>query len=330
LAPGDLEQALLGLQFESDERILTGMGNSEDAAIVRFPAGKALVQTLDFFTPIVNDPYRFGQIAAANSLSDVYAMGGSPYVAMNIVCFPIATMDVSVLREILRGGLHKVQEAGALLVGGHSIQDKEIKYGLSVSGIVDPENYATNAGLRPGDALILTKPIGSGVLATAIKGQWEGSEGFEEEVFRWASRLNRVPGEAVAKFGLRAATDITGFGLGGHALEMATASDCSIRIDVLSVPLMDHALDLARVGLLPLGSHANKHFCHKTVEASAGLDPVLLDLMYDAQTSGGMLLGVPGAQAADVLAWMRERGEMAVQIGIVEPPRLDGKRLSLC
>jgi selenide, water dikinase len=321
---------LLGLRFEGDERILTGMGNSEDAAIVRFPAGKALVQTLDFFTPIVNDPFRFGQIAAANSLSDVYAMGGTPYVAMNIVCFPIATMDVSVLREILRGGLCKVQEAGALLVGGHSVQDKEIKYGLSVSGIVDPENYATNAGLKHGDVLILTKPLGSGVLATAIKGQWEGSDGFEEEVFRWASRLNRVPGEAVAEFGLRAATDITGFGLGGHALEMATASNCSIRIDVSSVPLMDHALELASIGLLPLGSHANKHFCHKTVEASAGLDPVLLDLMFDAQTSGGMMLGVPGAQAGDVLAWMHERGEMAVRIGIVEPPRTDGKRLSLC
>lgn len=321
---------MLGLRFEGDERILTGMGNSEDAAIVRFPAGKALVQTLDFFTPIVNDPFRFGQIAAANSLSDVYAMGGTPYVAMNIVCFPIATMDVSVLREILRGGLYKVQEAGALLVGGHSVQDKEIKYGLSVSGIVDPENYATNAGLKHGDVLILTKPLGSGVLATAIKAQWEGSDGFEEEVFRWASRLNRIPGEAVAEFGLRAATDITGFGLGGHALEMATASNCSIRIDVSSVPLMDHALDLARIGLLPLGSHANKHFCHKTVEASSGLDPVLLDLMFDAQTSGGMMLGVPGAQAADVLAWMHERGEMAVRIGIVEPPRADGKRLSLC
>ncbi len=321
---------MLGLRFEGDERILTGMGNSEDAAIVRFPAGKALVQTLDFFTPIVNDPFRFGQIAAANSLSDVYAMGGTPYVAMNIVCFPIDTMDVSVLREILRGGLQKVQEAGALLVGGHSVQDKEIKYGLSVSGIVDPENYATNSGLRAGDVLILTKPLGSGVLATAIKGQWEGSEGFEEEVFRWASRLNRVPGEAVAKFGLRAATDITGFGLGGHALEMAAASDCSIRIDVSSVPLMDHALDLARIGLLPLGSHANKHFCHKTVEAAAHLDTVLLDLMYDAQTSGGMVLGVPQAQAADVLAWMRERGEMAARIGIVELPRADGKRLSLC
>lgn len=325
-----MEQALLGLNFESDERILAGMGNSEDAAIVRFPDGKALVQTLDFFTPIVNDPFRFGQIAAANSLSDVYAMGGVPYVAMNIVCFPIATMDVSILREILRGGLLKVQEAGAMLVGGHSVQDKEIKYGLSVSGFVDPDRYATNAGLRPGDVLILTKPIGTGVLATAIKGNWEGCEGFEEDVYRWASRLNRVPGEAVARFRLKAATDITGFGLGGHALEMATASDCSISIDVSSVPIMDHALDLARVGLLPLGSHANKHFCHKTVEASSALDPVLLDLMYDAQTSGGMLLGVPPELLSDVRAWLRDGGEMAAEIGVVAPPRGDGKRLLLC
>ena len=321
---------MLGLNFESDERILAGMGNSEDAAIVRFPDGKALVQTLDFFTPIVNDPFRFGQIAAANSLSDVYAMGGVPYVAMNIVCFPIATMDVSILREILRGGLLKVQEAGAMLVGGHSVQDKEIKYGLSVSGFVDPDRYATNAGLRPGDVLILTKPLGTGVLATAIKGNWEGCDGFEDDVYRWASRLNRVPGEAVARFRLKAATDITGFGLGGHALEMATASDCSISIDVSSVPIMDHALDLARVGLLPLGSHANKHFCHKTVEASSALDPVLLDLMYDAQTSGGMLLGVPPELLGDVHACLRDGGEMAAEIGVVEPPRGDGKRLLLC
>jgi selenide,water dikinase len=318
------------MHVASDKRILTGMGNSEDAAIVRFPEGKALVQTLDFLTPIVNDPFRFGQIAAANSLSDVYAMGGEPYVAMNIVCFPIATMDVSVLREILRGGLLKIQESGALLVGGHSVQDKEIKYGLSVSGVIDSDRCATNAGLSAGDVLFLTKPIGTGVLSTAIKGQWEGCDGFEEEVFRWASRLNRAPGEAVAKFGLKAATDVTGFGLGGHLLEMAMASDCCVALDVGAVPLMDQALDLARIGLLPLGSHANRHFCHKTVEASQGLDPVLVDLMYDAQTSGGMILGVPPQKARDVGDWLMSQGDMAAQIGVVKPPRADGKRLLLC
>lgn len=298
--------------------------------MVRFPAGKALVQTLDFFTPIVNDPFRFGQIAAANSLSDVYAMGGEPYVAMNIVCFPIGEMDIQILREILRGGLTKIEEAGAVLVGGHSVQDKEIKYGLSVSGLVDPDHYATNAGLRPGDVLILTKPIGSGVLATSIKAQWDGCREHEEEVYRWASRLNRIPGEAVAAFGLKAATDVTGFGLGGHMLEMARASSCTVQIDVAAVPLMDHALDLVRVGLLPLGSHANKHFCHSTVSASPTLDPMLLDLMFDAQTSGGMVLGVPEERATEVGNWLREKGEMAAVIGFVNPLRADGKHLVLC
>ena len=314
----------------ADDRILTGMGNSEDAAVVRFPAGKALVQTLDFFTPIVNDPCRFGQIAAANSLSDVYAMGGEPYSVMNIVCFPSSSMDISVLREILRGGLMKIQEAGAMLVGGHSVQDKEVKYGLSVSGVIDEDRYATNSGLVPGDVLILTKPIGSGVLATAVKAQWEGADADEEVLFRWASRLNRIPGAAIAKFGLRAATDVTGFGLGGHLLEMAMASNCSISLDVSAVPLMGRALELARIGLLPVGSHANKHYCDKTVMFQPSLDPVLIDLMFDAQTSGGLVLSVPGKIAEDVRIWLESRGEMAALIGSVESSRTDGKRLVLC
>ncbi len=321
---------MAGLKVAADSRILAGLGNSEDAAVVRFPEGKALVQTVDFFTPIVNDPFRFGQIAAANSLSDIYAMGGEPYVAMNIVCFPIGEMDVEILREILRGGLSKIDEAGAFLVGGHSVQDKEIKYGLSVSGVVTPEQFATNAGLRPGDVLILTKPIGSGVLATSIKAQWDGYREHEEEVYRWASRLNRFPGEAVTTFGLRAATDVTGFGLGGHALEMARASSCTIHLDVNAVPLMEHALDMVRVGLLPLGSHANKHYCHATVSASPTIDPILLDLMFDAQTSGGMVLGVPEKKSLEVGNWLRARGEMAAVIGFVEPLRADGKHLVLC
>ena len=313
-----------------DERVLTGMGNSEDAAIVRFPAGKALVQTVDFFTPIVNDPFRFGQIAAANSLSDVYAMGGEPYTVMNIVCFPSSSMDISVLRDILRGGLLKIQESGALLVGGHSVQDKELKYGLSVSGTIDPQQYATNAGLLPGDVLILTKPIGSGVLATAIKAGWEGAGEDEDELFSWASRLNRYAGEAIAKFRLRAATDVTGFGLGGHLLEMAMASDRTIRLLTESVPIMGRAEELARVGLLPAGSHANKHYCHATVLREDGLDTVRVDLMFDAQTSGGLVLGVPADKAGEVCEWLGQRGEMAAVVGGVEPLRADGKRLVLC
>ena len=305
------------------------MGNSEDAAVVRFPPGKALVQTLDFFTPIVNDPFRFGQIAAANSLSDVYAMGGEAYAVMNIVCFPSSTMDISVLREILRGGLTKIREAGAMLVGGHSVQDKELKYGLSVSGIIDPARYATNAGLRPGDTLILTKPIGSGVLATAVKAGWDGAEADEDELFRWASRLNKNAGAAIASFGLRAATDVTGFGLGGHLLEMATASDCTVRIHVASVPVMGRARELAGMGLLPAGSHANRRHCHSRLLQSADVDPLLADLVFDAQTSGGMVLGVPAAMTAVVCQWLEERGDMAVVVGDVEPVRSDGKRLVL-
>lgn len=309
---------------------MTGLGNGEDAAVVKFPAGMALVQTLDFFTPIVNDPFRFGQIAAANSLSDVYAMGASPYVVMNIVCFPAGSMDISVLREILRGGQDKIEEAGACLVGGHSVQDKELKYGLSVSGVVDPDNYATNAGLKPGDSLVLTKPIGSGVLATSIKAEWDGFQSHEEELYAWASRLNRIPGEAVRVFRLHAATDVTGFGLGGHLLEMAEASNCTIRLDVRSVPLMRFALELAQVGLLPVGSHANKHFCHRTVDVSRDIAPALTDLMFDAQTSGGMVLAIPAARAEDVRQWLLARGEMAALIGSVESTRTNGKRLILC
>lgn len=298
--------------------------------MIRFPAGKALVQTLDFFTPVVNDPFRFGQIAAANALSDVYAMGGEPYAAMNIVCFPIKEMDVEVLREILRGGLLKIREAGAVLVGGHSVQDREIKYGLSVSGLVDPNRYASNAGLRPGDALILTKPIGSGVLATSIKAGWEGCQEHEEEIFRWAARLNRYPGEAISIFGLKGATDVTGFGLGGHILEMARASSCTVHLDLGSVPIMAHALGLARVGLLPLGSHANKRFCHELVEILPAIDPVLVDLVFDAQTSGGLVLAVPPDRLSEVSGWLHERGELAAAIGHVDSSRTDGKRLVLC
>lgn len=330
MSPGDLEKALCGLDVAADERILTGMGNSEDAAIVRFPAGKALVQTVDFFTPIVNDPFRFGQVAAANSLSDVYAMGGEPYAVMNIVCFPSASMDLSILREILRGGLVKIREAGAMLVGGHSVQDKELKYGLSVSGTIDPDRYATNAGLAPGDVLVLTKPVGSGVLATAVKAQWEGAGQDEEELFAWASRLNRHAGSAIQFFGLRAATDITGFGLGGHLLEMAMASNCAVRLDVSAVPIMGRARELAEVGLLPAGSHANRRHCHATVDLSQDLDPVLVDLMFDAQTSGGLVLGVPAGLSEAVRDWLRDRGDMAEVIGCVEPARSDGKRLVLC
>lgn len=321
---------LSDLVIPSDARILAGIGNGEDAAIVAFPNGKHMVQSVDFFTPILNDPFKFGQIAAANSLSDIYAMGGEPYVVMNIVCFPINEMDADVLKQILKGGLSKISEAGAFLVGGHSVQDKEIKYGLSVTGTVDINSYATNKGLVPDCDLLLTKPIGSGVLGTAIKADWENVAAIEAEIFRWAAKLNKIGGLAIQKFKLKAATDVTGFGLGGHLLEMATASNCSIVLDTNSVPLMDYAYELAMVGLIPAGSYSNKQFCQKSIRVEGGVSSLLVDLMFDAQTSGGLVLGVPKEITDSVQSWLRERGEMAEVIGRTHPARSDGLRLTLC
>lgn len=286
------------------------------------------MQTVDFFTPIVNDPYRFGQIAAANSLSDVYAMGGEPLCAMNIVCFPAKRMDKAILREILRGGLDKVREAGAVLAGGHSVEDDEIKYGLSVSGVVEEDRYATNGGLRPGDRLVLTKPLGTGILATAIKARWEGHERMEDLLYQWAGRLNRTAGRIIRDLGLKGATDVTGFGLGGHLLEMANASGQCVRIESRAVPILPEALELAGMGLVPEGSHVNRRFCSHAVSASADVDPVRLDCIFDAQTSGGMILAVPEAQLETVRAMLQERGEPAHVVGTVLAER-EGPRLSI-
>jgi selenide, water dikinase len=277
----------------------------------------ALVQTVDFFTPIVNDPFLFGQIAAANALSDVYAMGGTPLSAMNIVTFPIKTMDKSVLRLILKGGLEKIREAGVLLAGGHSVEDDVIKYGLSVSGYVDPLGFSTNGGLKPGDILLLTKPLGTGVMATAIKAEWQGSEKLEAELGRWAGRLNSRGGEAIRKFGLKGSTDVTGFGLAGHLLEMARASKTDIELWSGRVPILDSALELAGMGMLPAGSFANKHFCSTTVTIDPDLDAILVDLLFDTQTSGGLLLGVPERLVDSVRAFLLQGGDLAAPVGRV-------------
>jgi selenide, water dikinase len=277
----------------------------------------ALVQTVDFFTPIVNDPFLFGQIAAANALSDVYAMGGTPLSAMNIVTFPIKTMDKNVLRRILKGGLEKIREAGVLLAGGHSVEDDVIKYGLSVSGYVDPLGFSTNGGLNPGDILLLTKPLGTGVMATAIKAEWQGSDKLEAELGRWAGRLNSRGGEAIRKFGLKGSTDVTGFGLAGHLLEMARASKTDIELWSGKVPILDSALELAGMGMLPAGSFANKHFCSTTVSIDPDLDTILVDLLFDTQTSGGLLLGVPERLVDSVGAFLLQGGDLAAPVGRV-------------
>jgi selenide,water dikinase len=296
--------------------LLVGLGTSDDAGVLRVREDLALIQTLDFFTPIVDDPRTFGRIAATNALSDVYAMGGTPLTAMNIVCFPRKSLPLEVLREILRGGLEILEQAGALLVGGHSVEDPELKYGLSVTGTVHPNRVVKNAGARPGDRLILTKPLGTGVLATAIKGGLASSEA-EAEAVRWMTTLNREAAEAMQEVGVHAATDITGFGLLGHALEMARASGVSMEFFASRVPLLSSARDLASLGMVPAGSFANRRFCERAVTVDAGVEPLLLDLLADAQTSGGLLLSVAADRVALLHDALERRGVPHPEVGLV-------------
>ncbi len=318
-----------GLQAPLDDRLISGTSHAEDAAILRFPPGMALVQTVDFFTPIVNNPYWFGQIAASNSLSDIYAMGGQPLCAMNIVCFPMKLMPKNMLKDILRGGLSKILEAGAVLAGGHSVEDKEVKYGLSVSGTVSPDGFATNGGLRSGDRLILTKPLGSGVLATGLKADLPGATEIEELLYSWTARLNRVGGEVIAKLGLKGATDVTGFGLAGHLLEMAKASNVCIELQVKNVPILDKALELVGMGMLPAGSFANKKHCQGQVHTESYVDGLLADLIFDAQTSGGLVLGVAESQVPVARRMLLDGGDQADVIGVVYPYESERPRVTL-
>ncbi len=249
-----------------------------------------MIQTLDFFTPVVDDPYTFGQIAAANSLSDVYAMGGRPLTAMNIVCFPNC-LPIDVLGEILKGGADKIVEAGALLVGGHTVEDNEPKYGLSVSGLVEPDRVLTNCGGRIGDYLILTKPLGLGVINTAIKADIATTEQYNAAVHTMTT-LNKYAVEAIRDLDISACTDITGFGFLGHAYEMAKGSDTSLEIDSNSVPLLEGAKELAAMGIIPAGMYANKRHVEPAIKELSSIPPEIMDLLYDPQTSGGLLIAI--------------------------------------
>ena len=259
MGPGDLEQALCGMDVPTDPNVLAGIRGSEDAGVYKLTDTTALVQTIDFFTPIVDDPRIFGRVAAANSLSDVYAMGARPLTAMNVVCFPIKKLGMQVLRAILQGGLDIMTEAGVALLGGHSVEDDEPKYGLAVTGLVHPERIMKNSSLRPGDRLILTKAIGTGVIATALKGGVASPESVDAMV-RSMTFLNKIASEVAVNFDVRACTDVTGFGLAGHLAEMARASSCSLRLDSKSVPILADAVESASMGLIPAGAHANRDF----------------------------------------------------------------------
>ncbi len=307
IPPGVLEEVLKSLPFQAHPDLLVGLEAADDAGVYRLTPELALIQTVDFFTPIVNDPYHFGAIAAANALSDIYAMGGRPLMAMNIVCFPLKTVSLDTLKAVLRGGLDKVHESGALLVGGHSVEDPELKYGLAVTGVVHPERIFTKAGARVGDLLVLTKPLGTGVIATALKGHLASAEA-EEVMIQVMSQLNRAAAEALKGLEVHAVTDITGFGLLGHGLEMALASRAELTIYTSRVPVLPWAREYAALGLVPAGSHANRRFCEKHLSISSQVSQIDVDLLSDAQTSGGLLIAIAPQDGEILLTRLKENG----------------------
>ena len=293
--------------------MIVGTETSDDAGVYRLNDDLAIINTVDFFTPIVNDPFSFGRIAAANSFSDIYAMGGRPITAMNIVCFPIKDMDKSILKAILHGGLEIIHETGAVMAGGHSVEDPEMKYGLSVTGIVHPDHFISNERARPGDVLVLTKPIGTGILTTALKGGVLNDK-VTAEITELMATLNKGASEAMAEVGGNAATDITGFGLIGHALEMAKASKIGIRLNAADVPVISEAMTFASMGMVPEGSHRNRNFCSHEIHLSPQVDPLIIDLLTDAQTSGGLLISVPGGKADLLLQKLIERNTPCAKV----------------
>jgi selenide,water dikinase len=295
------------LPFQTHADLLVGLEAADDAGVYRLTPDLALIQTVDFFTPIVNDPYQFGAIAAANALSDIYAMGGRPLMALNIACFPLKEVSPDILKAILRGGLDKVHEAGALLVGGHSVEDPELKYGLAVTGLVHPDRIWTKAGARAGDLLILTKPLGTGIIATALKGRLASKEA-EEAAIRVMGALNRAAAEALEGLKVHAVTDITGFGLLGHGLELAKASRAELTIYAGRVPVLSWAREYAAMGLVPAGSHANRRFCENHLTLDPGVDQLTADLLSDAQTSGGLFIAVAPQDGEVLMSRLQDGG----------------------
>jgi selenide,water dikinase len=308
---------LSGLERQPyDPNLLVGFDKADDAGVYRLRDDLALVQTLDFFTPIVDDPFDYGRIAALNSINDVWAMGGTPITAMAITCFPKKGLDFAILGEIMRGGLSVLTENKVALIGGHSVDNEQIMFGYSVTGVIDPNKVATNAGARAGDVIILTKPIGTGVISTGIKLAKASAEVVDESITTMLTP-GKFAAEAIAKFEVKGATDVTGFSLLGHAWEMACASNVTIEIDSASVPLIKGALELATAGLLTSGDKTNREYVGEEVEAAARVDSNLMKLFYDPQTAGGLLLAIPNVRAADLLAEVRRHYPRAEIIGRV-------------
>lgn len=317
IGPADLMQVIRSLPpAVPNPNLLVGLDTSDDAGVYRLNDELALVQTVDFFTPIVDDPYSFGQIAAANALSDIYAMGGKPLTVLNIVAFPISTLDKSILADILRGAADKVQEAGATLVGGHSIDDKEPKFGLAVTGLVHPDKVRTNAGAKPGDKLILTKPIGVGIMTTSIKKDQLSAE-ETRRVTAVMAALNKTAAEVMEPYDVHACTDVTGFGLMGHALEMAKGSGAGITIRHRDVPMLPRVRELAEQGFVPGGTKNNYAHVEADIMFPDALDQIGRYILCDAVTSGGLLISVSPEQSEGLLADLRKAGVEASLIGEV-------------
>lgn len=292
-----------------------GFGTLDDAGVYALGPAQALVQTVDFITPLVDDPFAFGQIAAANALSDVYAMGGTPLTALNIVCWP-SGMDPGILRDILRGGLSKFAEAGVALLGGHTVDDAQLKYGASVTGLVDPARLWTNAGAEVGDALILTKPLGTGVIAAAVK-EGRAPEDAALAALHSMTTLNRAARDVLARHTVHACTDVTGFGLLGHLSHVVRASGVAAQVTARDVPLLPGALELARAGVGPGGTIRNRAHFGPAALIAAGLEAALTELLFDPQTSGGLMASVPGENEAALLTDMAAQGIAAVRIGSI-------------
>ena len=299
-------------KFESPD-LIVGTETSDDAGVFRLRPDLAIVNTVDFFTPIVDDPYTFGQIAAANALSDIYAMGAEPRTAMNIVGFPVGEMDIDVLGEILKGGAEKVREAGAVVVGGHSIIDEEVKYGLAITGVVHPDRVIRNVGIQQGDALILTKPLGTGIITTALKKRKVSDESIEAAISSMAA-LNRRAAEIMLGFTVHACSDVTGYGLMGHALEMAGGSNLTLVLESTALPLLPGAIDLAEKGILTGGCKRNRDYLNDKISFDSSVPPELVEIALDPQTSGGLLIALPAKLAEKLVADLQSNGVTAATI----------------
>lgn len=314
MGPGTLNQILAGIKVKSSPNLLVGFATADDAGVYQLTPDKALIQTVDFFTPMIDDPFSFGQIAAANALSDVYAMGGEPLTAMNIVCFP-SCLDIEVLKEIIRGGLSKIEEAGALLIGGHTVDDNEPKYGLAVTGLVDPQRVILNTGARAGDYLYLTKPLGTGIISTGIKGEMADRKAVTQAILSM-SCLNKAARDVMVEVGVHAATDVTGFGLLGHLAEMMSNNlDTEIWVDKL--PVLESALELAEMGLIPGGAYANRDYLEHRINFYINIDDPWRDILLSPETSGGLLMAVAPDRRSVLEKKLAVRGVMGAGVGRV-------------